>query len=50
VEIKSCFEELLRVLPEPERKEIVNERLSIMIGTLGWGEVEGVDGNEKNVN
>jgi hypothetical protein len=34
VEIKSCFEELLRVLPEPAQKEIVNERLSIMIGTL----------------
>jgi hypothetical protein len=33
-QIKSCFEELLRVLPEPAQKEIINERLSIMIGTL----------------
>lgn len=33
-EIKSCFEELLRVLPEPAQKEIVNDRLSDSIGTL----------------
>ena len=33
-EIKSCFEELLRVLPEPEQQENVNERLSGIIGTL----------------
>ena len=34
VEIESCFEELLRVLPEPAQKEIVNERLWGIIGTL----------------
>lgn len=34
VEIESCFEELLRVIPEPAQKEIVNERLWGIIGTL----------------
>ena len=34
VEIESCFEELLQVLPEPAQKEIVNERLWSIIGTL----------------
>ena len=34
VEIKSCFEELLQILPEPAQKEIVNERLWSIIGTL----------------
>jgi hypothetical protein len=34
MEIKSCFEELLRVVPEPAQKEIVNERLWSIIGTL----------------
>ena len=34
VEIKSCFEELLLVLPEPAQQEIVNERLWSIIGTL----------------
>ena len=33
-EIESCFEELLRVLPEPAQKEIVQERLWEIIGTL----------------
>jgi hypothetical protein len=33
-EIESCFEELLRVLPEPAQKEIVNERLSGVIEEL----------------
>lgn len=33
-QIKSCFQELLRVLPEPDQKEIINERLSVIIGTL----------------
>jgi hypothetical protein len=33
-EIKSCFEELLRVLPESAQKEIVTETLSGTIGTL----------------
>jgi hypothetical protein len=33
-EIKNCFKELLRVLPEPAQKEIINERLSIVIGSL----------------
>ncbi len=34
VELKKCFEELLRVLPEPAKKEIVNERLSEVVGKL----------------
>jgi hypothetical protein len=33
-EIESCFEELLRVLPELAQQEIVNERLSGVIGDL----------------
>jgi hypothetical protein len=33
-QIKGCFQELLRVLPEPDQKEIINERLSVIIGTL----------------
>jgi hypothetical protein len=33
-EIENCFEELLRVLPEPAQKEIVQERLWGIIGTL----------------
>jgi hypothetical protein len=33
-QIKSCFQELLWVLPEPDQKEIINERLSVIIGTL----------------
>jgi hypothetical protein len=33
-EIKSCFKELLRVLPEPIRMESVTERLSEVIGML----------------
>ena len=33
-ELRKCFEELLRVLPEPTQKEIVNERLSGVIWTL----------------
>ena len=32
--IKSCFEELLQVLPEEDQKEIVNETLSSAIGLL----------------
>lgn len=34
VQIKGCFQELLRVLPELAQKEIINERLSVIIGTL----------------
>lgn len=33
-EIENCFEELLRVLPEPTGMESVTERLSEIIGTL----------------
>jgi hypothetical protein len=33
-EIGNCFEELLRLLPEPAQKEIVQERLWGIIGTL----------------
>jgi hypothetical protein len=33
-QIESCFQELLQVLPEPAHKEIVNERLWSIIGTL----------------
>jgi hypothetical protein len=33
-QIESCFEELLQVFPEPAQKEIVNERLWSIIGTL----------------
>jgi hypothetical protein len=33
-QIESCFKELLQVLPEPAQKEIVNERLWSIIGTL----------------
>lgn len=33
-EIENCFEELLRFLPEPAQKEIVQERLWGIIGTL----------------
>jgi hypothetical protein len=33
-QIKSCFQELLKVLPELAQKEIINERLSVIIGTL----------------
>jgi hypothetical protein len=33
-EIQFCFEELLRVLPEPVQIEIVSKRLSDMIGAL----------------
>lgn len=34
VQIKGCFQELLKVLPEPAQKEIINERLSVIIGSL----------------
>ena len=33
-QIKSCFQELLQVLPEPAKKEIVNETLWGIIGML----------------
>jgi hypothetical protein len=33
-QIKSCFEELLQVLPAPAHQEIVNETLWSIIGTL----------------
>lgn len=33
-EIENCFEELLRLLPETAQKEIVQERLWGIIGTL----------------
>jgi hypothetical protein len=33
-QIKGCFQELLQVLPELAQKEIINERLSVIIGTL----------------
>jgi hypothetical protein len=33
-EIENCFEELLRVLPEPAQKEIIHERLWGIIRTL----------------
>lgn len=33
-EIENCFEELLRLLPEPAQKEIIHEKLWGIIGTL----------------
>jgi hypothetical protein len=33
-EIENCFEELLRVLPEPAQKEIINEKLWGIIGMM----------------